>query len=98
MKKLLLIVDDWERLERLEERLMPDYEVFCAPFGSEGLRLADEELPHVIVIDLSFEDMTVEEVHAKILERHHLKHVKIYDLPQGDKRLSLEEVVRLIKS
>jgi len=98
LKKLLLIVDDWERLERLEERFIADFEVLCAPFGSEGLRLADEELPDVILIDLSFEDMTVEEVHAKILERQHLKHVKIFDLSQGADRLSLDEIVRRVKA
>lgn len=95
-KKILLIVDNWERLERLEEKLISHYEVHCAPFGSEGLRIADEVIPDVIVIDLSFEDMTVEEVHEKILENPKLKNARILDLPQGEASLTLTQVLSKI--
>ncbi|MBC7692603.1 MAG: hypothetical protein H7222_12640 [Methylotenera sp.] len=60
-KKLLAIVDDWEKLEVYETRLSPLYEVQCAPFGSYGLQMAresaGEQRPEVILIDLVFEDM-----------------------------------------
>lgn len=61
MPKLLLIVDDWELLERYEERFSNDFSVFCAPFGPEGIRMAREERPDLILLNLTFENMTNEE-------------------------------------
>jgi CheY-like chemotaxis protein len=58
MRTLLLIVDDWESLEWYEDRLQQDFQVTCAPFGSEGIRLAQELQPDLIFLDLVFEDMT----------------------------------------
>ena len=61
MRKLLLIVDDWEALEVYEGRFLPHFEVICAPFGSEGIRIAEEMKPDLILLDLVFEDMSPEE-------------------------------------
>ncbi len=61
MKKLLLIVDDWELLERYEERFMSTYEILCAPLGPEGIRIAQEEIPDAVLLNLTFENMTNEE-------------------------------------
>ena len=65
-KKLLLIVDDWELLERYEERFSPVYDVLCAPLGSEGMRLAREESPDAVLLNLTFENMTNEEACAAL--------------------------------
>ena len=59
---LLLIVDDWELLERYEERFSESFEVLCAPLGSEGIRLAREHLPELVLLYLHFENMTNHEV------------------------------------
>lgn len=63
-RKLLLIVDDWELLERYEERLSSGFAVLCAPLGSEGIRMAREDRPDAIVLNLTFENMTVAEACA----------------------------------
>ena len=60
-RKLLLIVDDWELLERYEERFSGAFEVLCAPFGTEGVRMAREERPDLILLRLVFENMSIEE-------------------------------------
>ena len=61
MRKLLLIVDDWEALEVYESRFTPHFEVHGAPFGSEGVRVAQELKPDLILLDLVFEDMSPDE-------------------------------------
>ncbi len=61
MRKLLLIVDNWELLERYEERFSQAFEVECAPFGSDGVRMARENPPDLILLNLNFEDMTIRE-------------------------------------
>jgi CheY-like chemotaxis protein len=58
MRKVLLIVDDWEALEWYEDQLSSEFEVTCAPFGSEGIRLAKELQPDKIFMDLILEDMS----------------------------------------
>ena len=68
VKKLLAIVDDWEKLEVYETRLSPYFEVHCAPFGSYGIQMARESTaghrPDLILIDLVFEDMNEFEADA----------------------------------
>jgi len=60
-KTLLLIVDDWEALEVYETRLSPHFRILTAAFGSEGLRVAQEQRPELIFIDLTMEDMHASE-------------------------------------
>lgn len=60
-KTILLIVDDWEVLERIEDSLAPHFDLLSAPFGKEGLEVAQEKVPHHIVLDLTFENMTNDE-------------------------------------
>ena len=68
MKKprLLLIVDNWELLERYDERFSTGFDVLCAPLGSEGIRMAREEAPDFVFLNLSFENMTNEEACATL--------------------------------
>lgn len=60
--KVLLVVDDWELLERYEESFSTAAEVLCAPLGSEGVRIAREQLPDLVLLNLTFENMTNEEL------------------------------------
>lgn len=59
--KILLVVDDWELLERYEESFSADADVLCAPLGPEGIRLARSTPPDLILLNLTFENMTTEE-------------------------------------
>jgi CheY-like chemotaxis protein len=73
VKKLLAIVDDWEKLEVYEDRLKMHFEVSCAPFGHYGIEMAREMLaagnpPDVILVDLVFEDMDEFEAESLLLK------------------------------
>jgi CheY-like chemotaxis protein len=76
-KKLLAIVDDWERLERYEDRLHSLFDFRSSPFGSHGIQLAIEEKPDVILIDLEFEDMTEKEALGLIRAEDSLQKVPV---------------------
>jgi DNA-binding NtrC family response regulator len=68
----LLIVDDWEALERYEEMLSADFEVECAPFFSTGLEFLQSKTVDVILLDLTVEHVSQEEGQA-LLESMDLK-------------------------
>jgi CheY-like chemotaxis protein len=61
MHQLLLIVDNWESLDYYEAKLKSRFRIECAAFGNEGIRLAHELLPDLILIDLTLEDMSPNE-------------------------------------
>ncbi len=65
-KQLLIIADHWEALEVYENWLAPHFRVRVAAFGSEGIRMAREEQPDRIILDLVFEDMTAAEACQKL--------------------------------
>lgn len=65
-KNVLLIVDDWEALEVYENWLSPHFQLRSAPFGSEGIRVAKEQRPDRIFLDLTFEDMSTVEACQKL--------------------------------
>jgi DNA-binding response OmpR family regulator len=93
MKKLLAIVDDWERLERIEDYYRSEFEVHCVPFGSLGVLTAIQEKPDFILIDLEFEDMSEKEVLPLIRAEDSLRNVPIvvimgtWDLQESSQEL-----------
>src|SRR4051794_21802056 len=66
--RLLLIVDDWEALERYENELAGHFELLSAPFGEMGIDLAREEKPDLLFVDLTFEDMTPAEARKALTD------------------------------
>ena len=59
---VLLIVDDWEALERYEDRLTPiSTEVEAVPLSKEGLRRSGAQEWDWVLLDLTSEDLTLEE-------------------------------------
>jgi len=64
---LLMIVDDWEALERYEERLSSRFsDVEGWPMAKEGLGRARERHWGMILLDLVFEDVTPVEAVATL--------------------------------
>jgi CheY-like chemotaxis protein len=64
---LLMIVDDWEALERYEERLSASFtEAEGWPMAKEGLERARERRWGMILLDLVFEDVTPGEAVAAL--------------------------------
>jgi PleD family two-component response regulator len=76
-KKLVAIVDDWERLERYEEHLSSLFEVHCAPFGRFGVQLALELKPEFILVDVVFEDLHEGEIKELIRREPALEFAKL---------------------
>ncbi len=68
MQNLLLIVDDWEALERyqseLERTLGAHWKIWDAPLVSEALRLLQEQKFDAVWVDLAFEPVHWPEVIA----------------------------------
>jgi CheY-like chemotaxis protein len=76
-KKLLAIVDDWERLERYEDRLHHLFDFHSSPFGGHGVEMAIEHRPDIIILDLEFEDMNEQEALSLIRAQDSLQHAQI---------------------
>lgn len=77
MKKIALIIDDNDNNLTLEKDLLEvaDFEVFVAENATEGIRLAVEKQPDIIIMDMRLPDMRGSEA-AKVLlgkaETHHI--------------------------
>ncbi len=68
-KKILLIDDEPNLLSALERALTrKDFHVMTAPNGQNGLKLAEESLPDLIVLDLSMPGMGGEIVASHLKE------------------------------
>ena len=50
MKRLLIVIDDWEALELYEERLGAYFSLSSTFFGSDGIRMARESRPDRILL------------------------------------------------
>lgn len=101
MKKLLAIVDDWERLERIEDRFRTRFEVLCAPFGAMGVQMAIEQDPDLILVDLEFEDMDEIEALALIRDEESLIKTPVVVIsnptgPNPTSQSALDEKVRIL--
>ncbi len=76
MKVILLIEDTLPILENLAEFLkMEGYDVLSARSGAEGLRLAQQRLPHLIICDVLMPGMNGHEVLRKLLENEETMHI-----------------------
>jgi CheY-like chemotaxis protein len=94
-QKLLLIVDDWELLERYEEQLSHEFEVFCAPFGPEGIQIARETAPDAILLHLTFENMTNREARDILSGDPLTRDISILEI--SDEPISSSEIIAFLK-
>ncbi len=70
-------MDDWEKLERYEERFRPHFEVHTAPPGDYCIEAALEHRPDVILACLAFESMDARELQIVIREHEQLQQTPI---------------------
>lgn len=60
-KKNILVIDDLEINLRLVEAILkkshPEYEILLATSGSEGIEIAQSQLPEVILLDIFMPEM-----------------------------------------
>ena len=80
MKKILAIDDIKENLVAIKETiedLMPDYLVLTAQSGKEGLKIARDEHPDTILLDIVMPEMDGYEVCKKLKEDELTRHIPI---------------------
>jgi two-component system sensor histidine kinase/response regulator len=56
--KVLVIEDEKEIRENLEDLLSDKYQVFAASGGRDGLEIAQKELPHIVICDVTMAGVT----------------------------------------
>ncbi len=80
MPKILVIDDNKDYLDILEDVLntyKPDYEVFTAQSGKEGIKLAAMEKPDVILLDIKMPEMDGYEVCMQLKQDEELKQIPV---------------------
>ncbi len=75
--KLLLVEDNPELLETLALELSHDYQVLKAADGVEGLRMANEQMPHIIVSDVMMPNMNGHQLCLKLKSELMTCHIPI---------------------
>ncbi len=72
MKPVILLVDDESTIRMFLEKTLSDegYETFTAADGEEALRLVNEELPDLVLLDLKLPDINGLEILEKIKKEY----------------------------
>ena len=76
-RTLLLVEDNDELLLVLKELFEPFYKIYCAHNGKEGLNLAYEKLPDLIISDVMMPEMTGTEMCLQIKNNIDLCHIPV---------------------
>lgn len=74
---ILIIDDEKDTIDLLERNLCADFKVFKAYDGLEGLKIAQKELPDIIVTDLMMPNMDGMEFLRTLKEDKKLQHIKV---------------------
>jgi len=95
MAKILYIEDNLTNRLLVKRILMAeDHDVLEAENGTDGIRVAQEELPDLILVDINMPDMDGYEVTARLRKMPELARVPIVALTanvlRGDREKSLE--------
>ena len=90
MKKILIVEDVEMNIDLLEQLLEDDYVILKAMDGKEGVRLAEEARPDLILMDMSLPVMDGWEATRRIKGNPELQHITIVALTahamKGDDR------------
>ena len=95
MTKILIVEDNEMNRDMLTRRLVKrGYEITCAVDGPEGVRLAEESQPDIILMDVALGEMDGWEASTRILANPRTKHIPIIALTahalESDRRKSVE--------
>jgi CheY-like chemotaxis protein len=80
MKKILVVEDVELNMDLLVQLLEDEYEVLTAMNGAEGIELAEQERPDLILMDLSLPVIDGWEATRRIKSNQHLSHIPIIAL------------------
>jgi len=89
--KLLIVDDKKAALEMLEDYFAPrGWEVLCAERAAEGLRIAHDERPDIVILDLRLPDCPGDEVLRQI--KTYLPEIKVIIVTGEDDEKLKEKV------
>ncbi len=80
MKKILIVEDVEYNVDLLVQLLEDDYELVTAGDGEQGVALAEQQQPDLILMDMSLPVMDGWEATRRIKAREALKHIPIIGL------------------
>ena len=80
MKKILIVEDNELNLDLLVQLLEDDYELVTAGNGADGIEIAEQERPHLILMDMSLPVMDGWEATRRIKAKDELAHIPIIAL------------------
>lgn len=94
MKKILFIEDE-PALQRAATQVLADagYKVFSALDGEIGLRLAQKELPDIILLDLIIPRKDGFEVLNELKQNEQTKHIPVIVLTNLESNLDIERAL-----
>jgi len=93
VKKVLIIEDNEDNMELCLLLLHGKYDLVSSHNGTDGIEKAHNEIPDLILLDLSLPDMNGKDVAKKIKNNEKIKHIPIIALTahglDSDKRDAL---------
>ncbi|MGB7341425.1 MAG: response regulator [Phototrophicaceae bacterium] len=78
--RILCVEDNPQNMRLVRKLLRRDYTVLEAEDGLTGLKMAEDELPDLILMDINLPDMSGLEVTKRIKAQDHLRHIPIIAL------------------
>lgn len=96
MKKILLIEDEEIMVDLLQKKLTKEgYKISIARDGEEGLRVAREVKPNLILLDIIMPKMSGFEVMEKIQEDNELKKIPLIIISNSGQPVELDRAQKL---
>ncbi|MCP4211722.1 MAG: response regulator [Halieaceae bacterium] len=80
MKKILIVEDNDLNVDLLEQLLEDEYELFIANNGADGVEMATQKRPDLILMDISLPIMDGHEATRRIKAMAELEHIPIIAL------------------
>jgi two-component system, cell cycle response regulator DivK len=80
MKKILIVEDVDLNVELLEQLLEDDFELVIAKDGAQGLALAEQESPDLVLMDMSLPEMDGWEATRRLKANPALKNIPVIGL------------------
>ena len=94
-KSKILVVDDEEPIREYESALLAElgHEVFTAADGAEALRLAHEQQPDLLLLDIMMPEMSGIEVCQQLRDDPRTRHIRVIVVSGLDSKRALEESI-----
>ena len=89
-KSKILIIDDLSSSVKMIERFLSEYDVISAKSGIEGLKLAVEQIPDLILLDVVMPNMTGFEVCLELKKNEDLKNIPVIFLTTCNRKEDID--------